>query len=27
VPVGLVSFVMTRRMLDGIRVRTESARR
>jgi hypothetical protein len=24
-PVGLVSFVMTRRMLDGIRVRAESA--
>jgi hypothetical protein len=23
-PVGLVSFVMTRRMLDGIRVRAES---
>lgn len=26
-PVGLVSFVMTRKMLDEIRVRTESARR
>jgi len=26
-PVGLVSFVMTRKMLDGIRVRVESARR
>ena len=25
-PVGLVSFVMTRKMLDGIRVRVESAR-
>ena len=25
-PVGLVSFVMTRKMLDGIRVRAESAR-
>jgi deazaflavin-dependent oxidoreductase (nitroreductase family) len=26
-PVGFVSFVMTRKMLDGIRVRAESARR
>jgi hypothetical protein len=26
-PVGIVSFVMTRKMLDGIRVRAESARR